>query len=87
MVKKRRLRTKPRVNIRSEAHKKMWAHSANFAAPPDRFDDDKIYRIKINRVVMATDHAFHFRPSQDIQVSGKIANEIKDYICGAKVVG
>lgn len=78
---------KKHVNIRAEGFKKFWAHSAHLPAAPEQFQADKIYRIKIKSTVKASDHSFHFRPSQDIQVTGQIANEIKEYISHALLVG
>jgi hypothetical protein len=76
-----------RVDTRRELHRQLWASSSNLSAIPAEFDPDKIYRIKVTKAVTAPDHSFPFRPDQDVQVSGKIAEEIREFISGAVVVG
>jgi hypothetical protein len=79
--------SQPRVNKHREAMKKLWAHSDNLPAPPEQFDADKIYHVKLTKAVMPSNHSFHLKPSQDVLVNGKVAQEIREFISGAKQVG
>lgn len=76
-----------KMTKRHKAFHELWAASANLPAPPIKFEPDTIYRIKLTKAVTATDHSFPFKPSQDVQVTGRIAEEIRQYICGAIALG
>jgi hypothetical protein len=76
----------PKLITRREAHQQLWAASSNLASP-GVFEDDKIYRVKLTKAVTPTDHSFPLRPDQDVLVSGKVAEEIREFISGAVIVG
>lgn len=82
-----RLIRKIRPNKRREAFKTLWALSKDLSPPPKKFEKDKVYRIKITGPVTPSGHHFPFRPSQDIQVRGDVAEEIREFISGAKLIG
>ena len=79
--------SQPRVNKHRETMRKLWAHSDHLPAVPAEFEMDKIYRVKLTKAVMPSDHSFPLRPSQVVLVNGKVAQEIREFICGAKMVG
>lgn len=76
-----------RKGKRHEAMKLLLGPSSNLPSAPHAFDEEKVYRIKVTNPVTPAGHQFPFRPSQDIQVTGKVANEIKEFISGAAIVG
>jgi hypothetical protein len=57
--------------------------SADLPAPPDTFDPDKQYRVKLNAVVAIPNTPNMLRPSQDVVVSGSFAQTIRSAIVGA----
>jgi hypothetical protein len=79
--------SQPRINKHRDAMQKLWAHTDNLPAIPEQFEADKIYHVKLTKQVTPADHSFPLRPSQDVQVTGKVAEEIREFICGAKIVG
>ena len=65
------------------AHGRLMELSANLEPPPDTFDPDKQYRVKLNAVVVIPNTTHYLRPSQDVVVSGAFAQTIKSAIVGA----
>jgi hypothetical protein len=72
----------PRPNKRREMLRQLWAPS-NDLPVLSGFDHDKIYRVKLTQSVTPAGHSFPLRPTQDVLVSGEIAEEIKEFIAGA----
>jgi hypothetical protein len=63
--------------------------SAGMPKPPKQFKDDVQYRVRLNRTVSVHPDRedFHLlRPSDDVIVSGKFAETIRDAIDSAKEV-
>jgi hypothetical protein len=57
--------------------------SADLSAPPDTFDPDKQYRVRLNKAVTIPNTTHVLRPSQDVVVSGAFAQDIRLSIAGA----
>lgn len=72
----------------AEAHRPLKMKSAQLPKLKDehQFDDDKHYRVKLNKIVLPEGHTNPLRPYQEVFVSGKVANEIRDAIEGAEEV-
>lgn len=77
---------KPRENHHRKKLQELWARSAGMPAPPEEFDVEKYYRVKLLRTVMPKDHTKPLRPQQEVIVRGDVANEIKEHIHSAKAV-
>lgn len=75
-----------RRNHHREKQAALLALSANMLPPPDVFDEDKMYRVKLTKSVIPTDHQLPLRPSQDVLVNGKVANEIREHIHSARMI-
>jgi hypothetical protein len=65
------------------SHQRLMEMSANLPAPPDTFDPDRQYRVKLNAVVAMPNTPNMLRPSQDVVVSGSFAETIRSAIVGA----
>lgn len=71
------------------ARNDLISKSDDLAAPPDPFDKDKMYRIRLSRSVSVHEgapDAHILRPSEDVVVSGEFAQSIREHILGAVVV-
>lgn len=66
------------------AHAALLSLSDKLPAIPEAFDPDKMYRVRLKYTVK--DGETHLRPSHDVQMSGKLAQEHRAAISGAKVV-
>jgi hypothetical protein len=74
-----------RVDKRKEIHRQMWG-SGSFSVL-SHFDHAKTYRVRLTKAVTPAGHSQPLRPMQDIQISGAVADEIKQFISGAALVG